>query len=229
MKKETPQFLESQLKMARPKRAEVKRVPLTVEEKEFLGKIMDKAVAAEKAGKLAEAIERYTEYKEELLKIKEKGKERKVEKIWQDLIDKFLESIKEVFILRFFAGLFEKQRDMQTDRDRRSIFEAKRSNIARQVIDIIADGPISPDKIGAELWEKYHANQALDSLNIFDISEEEKKKYFEMNVTVGKKIKLMSENFELKPEVKEEIAQILREDEGVQEYVEELINKAENK
>ncbi len=71
------QSLESQLQMARPKRAEIKRVPLTPEEKAFLGEIMDKAVAAEKAGELAKAIEYYQEYKDELLKIKEK-----VEQTW---------------------------------------------------------------------------------------------------------------------------------------------------
>ncbi len=75
MQKEQPQSLESQLQMARPRRSDVKRVPLTAEEKEFLGKIMDKAVAAEKAGELAEALGFYTEYKNELLKIKEKEKE----------------------------------------------------------------------------------------------------------------------------------------------------------
>jgi len=75
MPKEQPkQSLESQLKMARPRRAEIKRVPLTPEEKEFLGKIMDKAVAAEKAGELQEALNLYTDYKNELLKIKEKEK-----------------------------------------------------------------------------------------------------------------------------------------------------------
>ncbi len=72
MKKEQPQSLENQLKMARPKRAEVKRVPLTPEEKEFLGDIMDKAVAAEKAGELQKSLDLYTEYKNELLKIKER-------------------------------------------------------------------------------------------------------------------------------------------------------------
>jgi hypothetical protein len=71
MKEQPKQSLENQLKMARPQRAEVKRVPLTPEEKEFLGKIMDKAVAAEKAGDLAKAIEFYQEYRDELLKIKE--------------------------------------------------------------------------------------------------------------------------------------------------------------
>ncbi len=72
MPKEKPkQSLESQLKMARPRRHEVKRVPLTPEEKDFLGEIMDKAVAAEKAGKLQEALNLYTEYKNELLRIKE--------------------------------------------------------------------------------------------------------------------------------------------------------------
>jgi len=71
MKEEPKQSLESQLKMARPRRHEVKRVPLTDEEKEFLGEIMDKAVAAEKAGKLQEAINFYTDYKNELVKIKE--------------------------------------------------------------------------------------------------------------------------------------------------------------
>jgi len=70
--KEQSQSLESQLQMARPRRHEVKRVPLTPEEKEMLGKIMDKAVAAEKAGKLQEALNLYTDYKNELLKIKEK-------------------------------------------------------------------------------------------------------------------------------------------------------------
>ncbi len=78
MKSEKPQSLESQLKMARPRRAEVKRVPLTPEEKEFLGEIMDKAVAAEKAGDLARAIGFYTDYKNELLKIKDK-KEKLIE------------------------------------------------------------------------------------------------------------------------------------------------------
>jgi len=68
---EQPQSLESQLKMARPRRHEVKRVPLTPEEKEFLGKIMDKAIAAEKAGELVKALEYYQEYRIELLKIKE--------------------------------------------------------------------------------------------------------------------------------------------------------------
>ncbi len=71
MKEKPKQSLENQLQMARPKRAEVKRVPLTPEEKEFLGEIMDKAVAAEKAGKLQEALDLYTDYKNELLKIKE--------------------------------------------------------------------------------------------------------------------------------------------------------------
>ncbi len=82
---EQPQSLESQLKMAKPKRAEIKRVPLTDEEKEFLGNIMDKAVAAEKAGKLQEALDLYTDYKNELLKIKEE-KDKKIKedekKIW---------------------------------------------------------------------------------------------------------------------------------------------------
>jgi len=72
MQEKEPQSLESQLKMARPKRAEAKRVPLTDEEKEFLGEIMDKAVAAEKAGDLQEALDLYTDYKNELLKIKRK-------------------------------------------------------------------------------------------------------------------------------------------------------------
>ncbi len=74
---EQPQSLESQLKMARPRRHEVKRVPLTPEEKEFLGEIMDKAVAAEKTGKLQEALNLYTDYKNELLKIKEKKEKDK--------------------------------------------------------------------------------------------------------------------------------------------------------
>jgi len=82
MPKETPQSLEAQLKMARPKRSEVKRVPLTSEEKEFLGEIMEKAVAAEKAGKLQEALDYYIDYKNELLKIKEnKEKEEKEEDV----------------------------------------------------------------------------------------------------------------------------------------------------
>jgi len=76
--KEKPQSLESQLKMARPKRAEVKRVPLTSEEKAFLGEIMDKAVAAEKAGKLKEALDLYTDYKNELLKIKKEKEEPEI-------------------------------------------------------------------------------------------------------------------------------------------------------
>jgi len=75
------QSLESQLQMARPKRAEIKRVPLTPEEKEFLGKIMDKAVAAEKAGRLAEAIGHYTDYKNELLKIKEKKADKEIKDV----------------------------------------------------------------------------------------------------------------------------------------------------
>ncbi len=71
---EDSKSLESQLKMARPRRHEVKRVPLTDEEKEFLGEIMDKAVAAEKAGELQQALHFYTDYKNELLMIKERRK-----------------------------------------------------------------------------------------------------------------------------------------------------------
>jgi len=80
MPKEQPQSLENQLKMARPKRAEVKRVPLTPEEKDFLGKIMDQAVAAEKTGKLQEALNLYTDYKNELLRIKDKKEQEKKKK-----------------------------------------------------------------------------------------------------------------------------------------------------
>jgi len=79
---EQPKSLESQLNMARPRRAEVKRVPLTTEEKEMLGEIMDKAVAAEKAGELQDALNFYTDYKNELFKIKErKSEEEKEENI----------------------------------------------------------------------------------------------------------------------------------------------------
>ncbi len=89
------QSLEFQLKMARPRRAEVKRVPLTPEEKEFLGKIMDKAVAAEKAGKLQEAFDLYTDYKNELLKIKEiKEKEERGKIQWtKEMLVKWAEDI----------------------------------------------------------------------------------------------------------------------------------------
>jgi len=83
---EKAQSSESQLQMARPKRAEVRRVPLTPEEKEFLGKIMDKAVAAEKAGELAKALEHYQEYKNELLKIKESKESETMSK--QEIIAK---------------------------------------------------------------------------------------------------------------------------------------------
>jgi len=79
MKKEQQSF-ESQLQMARPKRSEVKRVPLTPEEKEFLGEIMGKAVAAEKAGELKEALNLYTDYKNELFKIKEEKEKKEKEK-----------------------------------------------------------------------------------------------------------------------------------------------------
>jgi len=74
---EQPKSLESQLQMARPRRGEVERVPLTSEEKEFLGEIMDKAVAAEKAGELQEALNFYTDYKNKLMKIKEKRERRR--------------------------------------------------------------------------------------------------------------------------------------------------------
>ncbi len=92
MREKQEQSLESQLKMARPRRYEVKRVPLTPEEKEFLGEIMDKAVAAEKAGELQEALNLYTDYKNELLKIKEtKEKEKRskeeIKKIQKELIE----------------------------------------------------------------------------------------------------------------------------------------------
>ncbi len=72
MPEKPDQSLESQLKMARPQRAEVKRVPLTPDEDKFLFLILNKAIAAEKAGDLAKAIGFYTDYKNELLKIKGK-------------------------------------------------------------------------------------------------------------------------------------------------------------
>ncbi len=80
MQENPDQSFENQLKMARPRRSEVKRVPLTPEEKELLGEIMDKAVAAEKAGDLQQALHFYTDYKNELIKIKEKKEEKKEKK-----------------------------------------------------------------------------------------------------------------------------------------------------
>ncbi len=71
------QSLESQLEMARRGRKEVKRVELTPDEDKFLFLILNKAIAAEKAGDLAKALEHYTKYKEELLEIKRKGEIRK--------------------------------------------------------------------------------------------------------------------------------------------------------
>jgi len=90
------QSLESQLQMARPRRAEVKRVPLTGEEKEFLGEIMDKAVAAEKAGKLQEALDLYTDYKNELLRIKEKKEQEITEHIFWTK-EKLVKWVEDVF------------------------------------------------------------------------------------------------------------------------------------
>jgi len=90
--------------MARPKRAEIKRVPLTPEEKKFLGEIMDKAVAAEKAGKLLEAINYYTDYKNELLKIKEvKERKKEIEKNFE-----LKEQYKEQIEILKKNGLIEK-------------------------------------------------------------------------------------------------------------------------
>ncbi len=93
--KEKAQSLESQLKMARPRRHEVKRVPLTPEEKAFLGEIMDKAVAAEKAGELQAALNFYTDYKNELLRIKEtREKEKKEETGWtKEKLVKWVENV----------------------------------------------------------------------------------------------------------------------------------------
>ncbi len=95
MKEKPKQSLENQLQMARPRRSEVKRVPLTPEEKAFLGEIMDKAVAAEKAGKLAEALGYYTDYKNELNKIKEEKEQ--IEKI-KNTRQKFIEWLSSIFI-----------------------------------------------------------------------------------------------------------------------------------
>jgi hypothetical protein len=97
MKEQPEKSLESQLQMARPRRSEVKRVPLTDEEKEFLGEIMDKAVAAEKAGELAEALGYYTDYRDELLKIKKKLERKKeieknLKKQYQEQIDTLTET-----------------------------------------------------------------------------------------------------------------------------------------
>ncbi len=67
---EQPQSLESQLKMARPRKTEVARIPLTPEEDKRLFRILNKAIEAEKKRELAKAIELYEQYKEELLQIK---------------------------------------------------------------------------------------------------------------------------------------------------------------
>ncbi len=91
---EKPKSLESQLQMARPRRSEVKRVPLTVEEKEFLGEIMDKAVAAEKAGDLEKALGFYSDYKNELLKIKGKKEGEKIFELKEQYEDQ-IETLKQ--------------------------------------------------------------------------------------------------------------------------------------
>jgi len=66
--------------MARSRRKEVKRVELTPDEDKALFLILNKAIAAERAGDLAKALEHYTEYKEELLKIKRKKRREKKKK-----------------------------------------------------------------------------------------------------------------------------------------------------
>ncbi len=107
---EKSQSLESQLKMARPKRAEVKRVPLTPEEKKFLGEIMDKAVAAEKAGELEKALGFYTDYKNELLKIKERkesqtmSKQEIIEKARKGLIDWVKTNLTNISFAKFWVN-----------------------------------------------------------------------------------------------------------------------------
>ncbi len=71
MKKEHPQSLEHELEFARRRSKDIERVELTPDEDKRLFLILNKAIAAEKAGDLAKALGYYTDYKNELLKIKE--------------------------------------------------------------------------------------------------------------------------------------------------------------
>jgi len=74
-KSEPDKSLAQVLEMAR-KRRKAERVKLSPDEDKRLFLILTKAIKAEKAGDLAKAIEYYSEYKEELLKIKEANKEK---------------------------------------------------------------------------------------------------------------------------------------------------------
>ncbi len=217
------QSLESQLKMARPRKAEVKRVPLTPEEKEFLGEIIDKAVAAEKAGELKEALDLYTDYKDELLKIK-KEKEQPAYEIWRDVINEYLESQKRVFIRRYMVGALAEMRS-KAPAMTKSTYSDKIKNIRKEIDDIIKACKIHAVGVGVFLWEKYNAADYLKSLNIFNIKDEDKQygeSIFPILRTIDEDIKYMEENYEIKPELKEDIEKILRQDEKIQAHVEKL-------
>ena len=162
MKSEKPeQSLESQLQMARPRRGEIMRVSLKPEEKEFLGEIMDKAVAAEKAGKLAEAINFYTQYKDELIKIKEKKNQPDYE-IWRDVINEYLQSQKKVFIRRYMVGVLAEMR-YDAPALAKSTYTDKIKDIRKEIDDIIKSCKIHAAGVGVFLWEKYNAAHYLKS------------------------------------------------------------------
>ncbi len=74
-KAEQDKSLAQVLELAR-KRRKAERIQLTPDEDKRLFLILTKAIKAEKAGELAKAIEYYSEYKQELLKIKEANEEK---------------------------------------------------------------------------------------------------------------------------------------------------------
>jgi len=222
--------------MARPKRSEIKRVPLTPEEKEFLGKIMDKAVAAEKAGKLKEALDLYTDYKNELLRIKEQKQEIEVdkrkEKVWQFVIQTICDKFAAGNLSQFLINKYQQAEKIEEDDVGRMAWQEKIQYVEQYQLEVdeIIEDIVGWTKVKNVIEDKFGVS-SNNPLDIFDISDEELEKYNQMDPFDLQDYNAFFRDtkWELKPEIKKETEKFLRTGEQVQEYVEELYKKQTEK
>ncbi len=224
------QSLESQLKMARSRRSEVKRVPLTPEEKEFIGKIMDKAVAAEKAGKLKEALDLYTDYKNELMKINDKLQEERKkeinrikEKKHEEIIDNIKTLYKREMILDYLIRRYTMAK-AKAKADDPQHWQEEINFVVNQkelVLDSMAEiGGLR--KFRRILIDKYNVEKD-NSLDFFNLPEESLKIIEILNDENLSEKSFERFEMDIKPEIEKDLEESIKKDKKAQKYIKELM------
>jgi len=227
MKKEHAQSLEHELELARRRSKDIERVELTPDEDKRLFLILNKAINAEKAGDLAKALEFYTDYKNELLRIKEQKEGTEFgekEQIWNGFLKQIENSYRKLFISHFLKEKFIQAKDEEKDEDAKMLWQDKIDDMQEELEEILDYFETISDfrEINVKFWNK-HNYKNKNALVAFDISDEELEKYKKIGPpNIPSLSWLMKKGWQIKPALKQDLEKLIREDEKAQQHVEKL-------